>query len=74
MLERVKEDTQRGKYTHVEWVRWADDIVILVDAHAKWKWLKEEIQKRLERELEEIEVTLNKRENKDREPRSKREL
>jgi hypothetical protein len=31
MLERAKEVTRRGKYTYVEYARYADDLVILVD-------------------------------------------
>ena len=33
MLERAKEVTRRGKYTYLEYARFADDIVILVDAY-----------------------------------------
>ena len=33
MLERAKEVTRRGKYTYVEYARYADDLVILVDAY-----------------------------------------
>ena len=29
MLERAKERTRTGRYTHVEYARWADDLVIL---------------------------------------------
>ena len=32
MLERAKEVTRRGSYTYVEYARFADDLVILVDA------------------------------------------
>src|SRR6516162_2875040 len=34
MLERAKETTRNGKYTYVEYARYADDLVILVDAFA----------------------------------------
>jgi hypothetical protein len=30
MLERAKEATRAGRYTYVEYARWADDLVILV--------------------------------------------
>ena len=33
MLERAKEATRYGKYTYVEYARFADDLVILIDAH-----------------------------------------
>lgn len=65
MLEKAKETTRKGKYTHVEYARWADDIVILIDAHPKWEWLEQAIKKRLEEELEKLEVTLNREKTKD---------
>ena len=30
ILEKAKEVTRRGKYTHIEYARFADDLVILV--------------------------------------------
>ena len=39
MLERAKAATRYGKYTYVEYARFADDIVILVDAHPRHDWL-----------------------------------
>jgi RNA-directed DNA polymerase len=33
MLERTREATHRGKYTGIEQARFADDRVILTDAH-----------------------------------------
>jgi len=33
MLERAKEVTRRGPYTYLEYTRFADDLVILVDAY-----------------------------------------
>jgi RNA-directed DNA polymerase len=35
MLERAKEVTRYGKYTYVEYARFADDLVILIDAHPR---------------------------------------
>jgi RNA-directed DNA polymerase len=32
MLERAKENTGRGKYTFIEYVRFADDLVILIES------------------------------------------
>ncbi|MCG8458737.1 MAG: hypothetical protein MI919_20855, partial [Holophagales bacterium] len=31
MLEKAKEVTSKGRYTYVEYARFADDIVVLVD-------------------------------------------
>jgi hypothetical protein len=33
MLERAKEATHYGKYTYIEYARFADDLVILIDAY-----------------------------------------
>src|ERR1700693_426229 len=35
MLERAKETTRNGQYTYVEYARYADDLVILVDAYPR---------------------------------------
>jgi RNA-directed DNA polymerase len=35
MLERAKEAPRYGKYTAIEYVRFADDLVILIDAHPR---------------------------------------
>ena len=47
MLERAKETTRQGRYTYVEYVRWADDIVILIDAYPRHDWLLRAVEKRL---------------------------
>jgi RNA-directed DNA polymerase len=39
MLERAQDATRRGAYTYVEYARFADDLVILVDAYAQHDWL-----------------------------------
>jgi RNA-directed DNA polymerase len=59
MLERAKEVTSKDGYQHIEYARWADDMIILVDEHKKWDWLELAVKKRLRKELEAIEVTLN---------------
>ena len=50
MLEKATATTKEGKYTHVTYARWADDLVILVDGHRKWDWLYHGIQRRLREE------------------------
>jgi len=59
MLERAKAVTRYGKYTAVEYARFADDLVILVDAHPRHAWLLNAIPKRLREELAELEVEVN---------------
>jgi len=39
MLERAKAVTRYQQWTYVEYVRFADDLVVLVDAHPRQLWL-----------------------------------
>lgn len=59
MLEKAKEVTRNGKYTYVEYVRWADDLVILVDGYRRHDWLLSAIEKRLREELGKLGVDVN---------------
>jgi RNA-directed DNA polymerase len=59
MLERAKEATRCGKYTYVEYARFADDLVILIDAHKRHDWLMAAVEKRLREELAELQVEIN---------------
>ena len=51
MLERARRATRFGKYTDIEYARFADDLVILVDAHPRHDWLLTAVDKRLREEL-----------------------
>ena len=59
MLERAKAVTRRGKYTYLEYARFADAIVILIDAYPQHDWLLGAVVKRLREELALLHVTLN---------------
>jgi len=59
MLERAKERTRRGPYTHLEYARFADDLVILVDANAQHDWLLKALNQRLREELTKLHVDIN---------------
>ena len=59
MLERAKEVTRVGKYTYVEYVRWADDIVVLVDAYRQHDWLVRAVNQRLREEFGKLQVEVN---------------
>jgi RNA-directed DNA polymerase len=59
MLERAKEVTRRGRYTYIEYARFADDLVILVDGFRKWEWLLKAAYKRLGEECEKLDVQMN---------------
>ena len=57
MLEKAKEVTSQGKYTNIEYARFADDIVILVNDN--YKWLTEAAYRRLIQELRKLKVRIN---------------
>jgi RNA-directed DNA polymerase len=59
MLERAKTATTRGGYTAVEYVRFADDLVVLVDDHPRHAWLKKAVPTRLREELAKLQVEVN---------------
>jgi RNA-directed DNA polymerase len=59
MLERAKEVTRQGRYTYIEYARFADDLVILVDGFQKWKWLEKAAYRRLLEELNKLDVQVN---------------
>lgn len=59
MLEKAKEVTREGKYTRIEYARFADDLVVLVDGNQRWAVLYQKIHKRLLEELIKLEVEVN---------------
>ncbi|MGH7278340.1 MAG: group II intron maturase-specific domain-containing protein [Candidatus Rokuibacteriota bacterium] len=50
MLERAKEVTRNGRYTYLEYARYADDLVILVDGYRQHDWLLRAAHQRLREE------------------------
>jgi len=59
MLERAMATTRYGKYTAVQYARFADDLVILIDAHPRHDWLVKAVNKRLREELAKLRVEIN---------------
>jgi RNA-directed DNA polymerase len=59
MLEKAIATTRRGKYTHVQYARFADDMVILIDSHPRHDWLMKAVDKRLREELAKLRVEIN---------------
>ncbi len=59
MLERAKEVTRNGAHTYVEYARYADDLVILVNNDRRQDWLVEAVAQRLREELAKLDVQLN---------------
>lgn len=64
MLEKAIETTRKGEYTHIEYARYADDLVILVDYHPKWERLRKKVMRRLKEELHALSLTLNEEKTK----------
>ncbi len=59
MLERAKEATRNGRYTYVEYARYADDLVILVDGFRRHEWLLKAVDRRLREEFAKLDLRLN---------------
>ena len=59
MLEKAMTITRRGKSTNVQYARFADDMVILIDAERRSDWLVEAIARRLREEFAKLRVEIN---------------
>ncbi|MGC2449001.1 MAG: group II intron reverse transcriptase/maturase [Candidatus Sulfotelmatobacter sp.] len=59
MLEKAIATTHYGKYTYVQYARFADDLVILIDSHPRHDWLLQAVEKRLREELAKLRVEIN---------------
>jgi RNA-directed DNA polymerase len=59
MLEKAIATTRRGQYTNVQYARFADDLVILIDAHPRHDWLVKAVERRLREELAKLRVEIN---------------
>jgi len=59
MLERARAVTRNGRYTYIEYARFADDLVILIDAYKRHDWLVGAVEKRLREEFDKLQVEIN---------------
>lgn len=59
MLERAKKATVSGAYEYVEYARFADDLVVMVDDHRSRPWLLQAVHKRLREEFAKLGVEIN---------------
>src|SRR5216684_4288650 len=59
MLEKAIATTRYGKYTSVQYARFADDLVILIDYHPRHDWLLKAVDRRLREELAKLRVEIN---------------
>jgi RNA-directed DNA polymerase len=59
MLEKAKEVTREGEWVRIEYARFADDLVVLVDGHPRHDQLLGTVARRLREELAKLEVEVN---------------
>src|SRR6202165_560153 len=59
MLEKAIATTRGGQYTNVQYARFADDLVILIDSHPRHDWLVKAVERRLREELDKLRVEIN---------------
>jgi RNA-directed DNA polymerase len=50
---------RNGRYTYIEYARFADDLVILIDAYKRHDWLVRAVDKRLREEFGRLQVEIN---------------
>jgi len=59
MLERAKAVTRHQQWTYIEYARFADDLVVLVDGHPRQRRLRAAVERRLREELATLQVEVN---------------
>jgi RNA-directed DNA polymerase len=59
MMEKAREVTRQKGYDHLDYIRSADDMVILVHGHPKEDGLFKAVQRRLKEELDKLQVQMN---------------
>src|SRR2546427_11784323 len=64
MLEKAIQTTRQEPYTRVQYARFADDMVILIDSHPRHDWLARAVEQRLREELAKLKVEINEEKSK----------
>src|SRR5258708_34339709 len=59
MVEKAIATTRRGKYANVQYARFADDLVVLIDSHPRHEWLIGAVEKRLREEITKLRGEIN---------------
>jgi RNA-directed DNA polymerase len=59
MLEKAHETTRHGSYWYVTYARWADDLVVLVNADRREDWLVRAVHRRAREELAKLGIPVN---------------
>jgi len=64
MLEKAKEVTKKGEHIQLEYARFADDQVVLINWHPSNHWLVDATTRRIKEELERLQVEINQEKSK----------
>lgn len=64
MFEKAAKETARKGYQQIEYCRFADDMVILVNGHEALSWLVKKVKRRLKEELARLKVEMNEEKTK----------
>jgi RNA-directed DNA polymerase len=59
MLEKAIITTRFSKYANIQYARFADDLVILIDSHPEYLWLVRAVEKRVREEMAKLLVEIN---------------
>jgi RNA-directed DNA polymerase len=59
MLEKAIAISRLGQYTRVQYARFADDMVLLIDSHPRQDWLVKAVARRVREELVKLKVEIN---------------
>jgi len=73
MLEKACETTRYKQYTAIQYARFADDLVVLVDSHARHSWIVAALKKRLREEFAKLRVEINEEKSRMVDLRKKKE-
>src|SRR5260370_30745633 len=73
MLEKASETTRYKPYTAIQYARFADDLVVLVDSHARHSWIVAALKKRLREEFAKLRVEINEEKSRMVDLRKKKE-
>lgn len=74
MLEKAKEVTCKGKYTHIEYARFADDLVVLIDQALQVGLVSPSSRKTAQRRTSKGGCRNQPRENENNKPRGRRNV
>jgi RNA-directed DNA polymerase len=75
MLERAKKVTKgNSPYQRIEYVRWADDLLVLIEGHQQWNWLEKSRPEKNKRGTRENTSRTERREDKDDRYKKRREF